>query len=168
MLSQTTEYALRAMIRLASIPTDSSLRSEAVAASTKVPQGYLSKILRDLVVADLIVSRRGPRGGFALARPAQDITMLDVVNAVDPIKRIRGCPLGNPAHVNLCPLHHRLDQAIALVERQFRETTLAEILAGARSSPSSGAPRCSALVAPRIDPRASKAPAVRNGRHPSA
>lgn len=54
--------------------------------------------------------------------------MLDVVNAVDPIPRIRKCPLGNPDHMQLCPLHRHLDDAIALIEREFKQTTLAEIL----------------------------------------
>jgi len=50
------------------------------------------------------------------------------VNAVDPITRIRKCPLGNPAHLLLCPLHRRMDDALAMVERTFEKTTLAEVL----------------------------------------
>lgn len=103
MLSQTIEYALRAMTFLASIDGDASFNSETIAECTKVPKGYLSKILRDLVVADLIVSQRGPNGGFTLSRSAAKISMLDVVNAVDPIPRIRKCPLGNPAHPPALP-----------------------------------------------------------------
>src|SRR5690606_21746762 len=122
------EYALRAMAHLATLEPGVTANSEAVAAATQVPQGYLSKILRDLVVAELITSQRGPKGGFALARPAREISMLDVVNAVDPIQRIRKCPLGNPAHVELCPLHRRIDDAIAMIEREFGRTTLAEVV----------------------------------------
>ena len=54
--------------------------------------------------------------------------MLEVINAVDPILRIRKCPLGNPAHLNLCPLHRRIDDAMDLIEKQFRETRLSEVL----------------------------------------
>lgn len=128
MLSQTVEYALRAMVHLAGLAPNTAANSESIAAGTQVPQGYLSKVLRDLVVADLVVSQRGPNGGFSLARPADQISMLEVVNAVDPIERIRKCPLGNPAHVNLCPLHRRIDNAIDLIERQFRETKLSDLL----------------------------------------
>ncbi|MBL8762753.1 MAG: Rrf2 family transcriptional regulator [Phycisphaerae bacterium] len=128
MLSQTIEYALRAMTFLASTDAGASLNSEAIAERTQVPKGYLSKILRDLVVAELIVSRRGPNGGFALGRSPGRISMLDVVNAVDPIPRIKKCPLGNPAHIQLCPLHRRLDDAIATIERDFEQTTLAEVI----------------------------------------
>lgn len=127
MLSQTTEYALRAVMHLSTLPREQAATSQVIADHTQVPKGYLSKVLRDLVVAGVVTSVRGPSGGFILARPPEAITILDVVNAVDPIKRIDKCPLGNPAHVNLCPLHRRLDQAIASVERGFRETTLDDL-----------------------------------------
>jgi Rrf2 family protein len=128
MLSQTVEYALRAMMYLASID-GAAVNSETVAASTRVPPGYLLKVLRDLVVAGLVKSFRGPRGGFTLAREPASITILDVVNAVDPIRRIDKCPLGNPRHTKLCALHQRLDAALAEIEASFRKTTLADMLA---------------------------------------
>jgi len=146
MLSQTVEYALRAMVHLAGLDPGVAVNSESIASHSKVPQGYLSKVLRDLVVAELVVSRRGPNGGFTIARPPEKVTMLDVVNAVDPIQRIRQCPLGNPAHLKLCPLHHRIDEAADFIERKFGATTLAEILAG---TPKPG-DRCKALASPTI------------------
>jgi Rrf2 family nitric oxide-sensitive transcriptional repressor len=146
MLSQTIEYALRAMIHLASIPPDSALNSDTIADRTKVPKGYLSKILRDLVVAELVTSQRGPHGGFTLARDASKVSILDVINAVDPIKRIRKCPLGNPAHVHLCPLHKRLDDALGMIEREFARTTLREVL----ETSSTVTADCQTLVMPRI------------------
>ncbi len=146
MLSQTTEYALRAMTFLASTEAGAASNSESIAQRTQVPKGYLSKVLRDLVVAELIVSQRGPNGGFALARSPEKITMLDVVNAVDPIPRINKCPLGNPAHVQLCPLHRRIDDAIAMIEREFKRTSLAEVLE--TNAKTSGG--CRALVVPTV------------------
>lgn len=140
MLSQTIEYALRAMSYLSSVGTGASVNSETIAANTKVPRGYLSKILRDLVVADLVLSQRGPNGGFSLARVPEQISMLDVVNAVDPIKRTIACPLGNPAHVKLCPLHRRIDDALGVIEQQFRCTNLAELLTEGDGMPASAAP----------------------------
>lgn len=122
------------------------MNSETIAARTKVPQGYLSKVLRDLVVADLIASQRGPHGGFALARPATQISMLDVVNAVDPLMRIKRCPLGNPEHLKLCPLHQRIDDAIAQIETEFRRTSLCEVLESGRKT----GDRCITLVTPTI------------------
>ncbi len=151
MISSTVEYALRAMVNLSALGPEMAANSETIAASTGVPQGYLSKILRDLVVAGLVVSQRGPNGGFSLARPPEQITMLDVVNAVDSIQRIQKCPLGNPEHVRLCPLHRRIDHALDLIERQFRGTTLAEIIeeGSAKSKPGS---TCRSLTTPLARP----------------
>lgn len=128
MLSQTVEYALRAMMHLARLD-GAPVNCQTIAAETRVPQGYLSKVMRDLVVAGLVASFRGPNGGFILAKPPEGITILDVVNAVDPIMRIHKCPMGNPQHTSLCSLHQRLDDALAKIERTFRDATLAEMLA---------------------------------------
>ena len=130
MFSQTVEYALRAMMYLATLD-GAPESSERIAAQTRVPPGYLSKVMRDLVLAKLVGSFRGPGGGFVLAAGADAISILDVVRAVDPIRRIHRCPMGNPDHAELCPLHRRLDGALADIERAFRETTLAEMLRGA-------------------------------------
>lgn len=153
MLSQTVEYALRAMCHLASAPEDQALNSETIAQRTKVPKGYLSKIMRDLVVAELVQSQRGPAGGFTLARRSDQISILDVISAVDPIKRILKCPLGNPAHLRLCPLHRRLDDSLGLIEREFARTTLADLLdTNIRSA------QCRTLVAPTVKGRGSPSP----------
>lgn len=155
MLSHTVEYALRAMMYLASLD-GAPVNCQTIAAQTRVPPGYLSKVMRDLVVAELVTSFRGPNGGFVLARRPEQITILDVVNAVDPIMRIHKCPVGNPLHANLCALHQRLDDALAAIERTFRETTLAEMLAGDGCKG-----RCSAIIP------AGDAAAERRRRHGS-
>lgn len=94
-----------------------------------MPRGYLSKVLQYLARADLVHAQRGLHGGFTLNRSPDQITVLEVVNAVDPIQRIRECPLGLKAHgKNLCPLHRRLDDAMAMIEEIFDRTTLAEVL----------------------------------------
>lgn len=146
MLNQTIEYALRAMIHLASLGQDAAANSETIAARTKVPKGYLSKILRDLVVGGLVNSQRGPNGGFTLSRPPATISMLDVVNAVGPIERIKSCPLGNPDHLHLCPLHRRLDDAMGMIEHEFARTSLAEVL----ETSTAGRRHCRSLVNPTV------------------
>lgn len=129
MFSSTLEYALRAVTFLAARPGE-GMSSVRVAQATHVPEDYLSKVLQQLVRGGVLTSQRGRNGGFQLARPAVEISMLAVVNAVEPITRIEKCPLGLRQHgVRLCPLHRRLDHAYGLVEKAFAETTLAELVA---------------------------------------
>jgi Rrf2 family protein len=138
MLTQTVEYALRTVVYLASRPGTTCTALE-IARATKVPQAYLSKVIQSLSRAGIVHSQRGVGGGASITRPADDITILEVVSAVDPIRRIKECPLGLAAHgARLCPLHHRLDSALAMVQRAFAETTLAEVLA----EPSKSVPLC--------------------------
>jgi Rrf2 family protein len=138
MFSQTTEYALRVMVYLASLEGRTPTIAQ-IASATKTPPAYLAKVLRNLARAGLTQSQRGLHGGSSLARPADEITVYDVIQAVDPIQRITTCPLGLKSHgVNLCPLHSRLDEAIGLVEQAFRNTTLMEVVA----EPSSSKPLC--------------------------
>lgn len=127
MISQSVEYALRAMSHLASL-RGVAATCEVISRATRVPKDYLSKIMSDLVRADLVRSFRGPNGGFILSRDPAAISVLDVVNAVDPIRRIERCPVDNPLHVNLCPLHRCVDDALAHVEEAFRRTTLGTVV----------------------------------------
>jgi Rrf2 family protein len=129
MFSQTVEYALRAVVHLA-IYSDRPQTAEDIAKQTKVPRAYLAKVLQSLHRAGVVRSQRGVRGGTMLSRSPEDLTILDVVNAVDPIKRIKFCPLGLKQHgERLCPLHNRMDSALASVETALGKTTLAEVLA---------------------------------------
>jgi Rrf2 family protein len=128
MFSQTVEYALRAVVHLADF-APSPRTTEQIAAATLVPKPYLSKVIQALSRANIMKSKRGIGGGVALTRSPAELTILDVVNAVEPIARIRECPLGLKTHgINLCPLHRRMDNAMATVEEAFRRTTLAELL----------------------------------------
>jgi Rrf2 family nitric oxide-sensitive transcriptional repressor len=129
MISQTAEYALRAIVYLAMNPGE-AFTTQQISLSTKVPAPYLSKVLQSLVKGGLVQSQRGLGGGFMLVNAADKVNILEVLNAVDPIQRIRSCPLGLKAHgVNLCALHKRLDDASALIEKSFADTTIADILA---------------------------------------
>lgn len=130
MISQTAEYALRAIVCLAE-QKDAAATLQQIARATKVPAGYLSKVLQGLVRSGLVLSQRGPAGGFSLARPAGELTIYEIVQAVDPVARIHHCPLNLPAHRDeLCPLHRRLDDAAALIEKSFRDATIADLLTG--------------------------------------
>lgn len=136
MISQTAEYALRAIVFMAETHGTAHTNQQ-IAAATKVPAGYLSKVLQGLSRARLVVSRRGLGGGFALAKAPEGMTILEIVEAVDPLPRIHSCPLKIKEHgTNLCALHRRLDEATAQVEKTFRETTVAELLVRPRGAPS--------------------------------
>lgn len=138
MLSQTVEYALRAMVYLARFDQEPQ-PTDKISKNTQVPAPYLAKVLQNLTRKGLVRSQRGVRGGFLLARSPEEITVLDVVNAVEPIQRIRTCPLELKSHgIRLCPLHFRLDRALEMVENAFRQSTLAEILA----EPTDSVPLC--------------------------
>lgn len=129
--SKTTEYALRAMAHCAEAERAGSgaQTADAIASRTGVPLAYLGKVLQALSRAGLLSSQRGAGGGVRLARSAQEISVFEVVQAVDPIERILNCPLGLEAHsTHLCPLHAKMDSALAMVEESFKSTTLAQVL----------------------------------------
>ncbi len=142
MFSQTVEYALRAMVVLADARGEPRTNAQ-IADASQVPADYLSKVMQALGRAGLVNAQRGKHGGFTLLFRASDVSILDVVNAVDPIRRIERCPLGIAQHgVRLCALHRKLDNAMAAVEDAFRSTSLQELVA----QPSRSKPLCGNLV----------------------
>jgi len=146
MLSQTAEYALRAIACLAYTP-DKLMPTATLAEMTKVPSNYLAKVLQSLAQADLIVGRRGVGGGYRLARGPDKISMLEVVRAIDPLDRITTCPLGLSEHgTRLCPLHRRMDDAIADVIDKFADVTLLDLV----SEPGANRPLCDSARASKV------------------
>ncbi len=128
MISQTAEYALRSVVCLASYP-QAALTTEKIAKVTKVPGSYLSKVLQALGRAGIVRSQRGLHGGFSLAKPAEELSLLEVINAVDPLKHIDRCPLGLEQHgSNLCPLHKRLNDSIHIMEKTYQESSIGDLL----------------------------------------
>ena len=130
MLPKNAEYALRAAVWLGRFPGQIE-SADRLAGVAKIPRRYLHKVLQDLVRGGLVRSQSGPGGGYALAKEADKITVLEVVNAVAPMQRIRHCPLGLPSHTRLCPLHKELDRVYASAEAALSKVTLAQL---ARSS----------------------------------
>lgn len=138
MFSQTVEYALRVVCHLAA-HAEQSRTADQIALATQVPRAYLSKVIQGLSRNNVVRSRRGSGGGVTLVKTPEALSLLEVVNAVEPIVRIHSCPLGLASHgVRLCPLHGRLDQALAMTEKAFAETTLADIL----TEPAESEPLC--------------------------
>lgn len=129
MFSQTVEYALRAVIYLAQHEDEGAVDNRTIAEATRVPTSYLSKVLHDLAAAEILTSKRGVGGGFQLRPTPDELTVLDVVNAVDPMQRITGCPLKLATHCEqLCPMHSRLDEALATMEKTLANSTIRDML----------------------------------------
>lgn len=138
MFTQTVEYALRVAVRLAATDPEPQT-ADGLAVATRVPRAYLAKVVQAMVRGGVARSKRGVGGGVALSKPPESLTILEIVNAVDPIQRINACPLGIISHGrDLCPLHRRFDDALAHVEAAFGSTTLAEVIA----EPSKSVPLC--------------------------
>jgi len=106
-LPQTAIYALRAMAVLANLAPGDSIRSRELAEQAEVPEHYVSKVMRRLVVAGLVDSQKGHGGGFRLARAPERIQFEAILHAMDVdiemgrcVFRYRACDAKNP-----CPLH---------------------------------------------------------------
>lgn len=127
MISKTAEYALRAVTCLAA-NEEKALSADVLAEKTKVPRRYLTRVMQDLAAVNLVGSRSGPGGGYLLAKSIDELTILDVVNAVSPLERIKSCPLGLDSHKSLCPLHAELDKAYAATEAAFAAVTLKQLV----------------------------------------
>lgn len=132
MLSTTAEYALRAIIYIAS-QQDMPTRRE-IANATQVPEAYLVKVLGLLEQSQLILAKRGPGGGYSLVDAVESTTVFDVISAIAELPRIEKCPLGLSDHATLCPLHARLDEVARLAEEAYRQTKLSDLLPRARGN----------------------------------
>ncbi len=132
LLPQTVEYAMRAMACLATLPPGEAVRAQVLSTKTGIPVSYLSKILRKLVVADLLISQKGHGGGFTLAYAPAEITFAEIFEAVEYGSHSDRCVFAwdtcDPR--NPCPLH----DSWSIFKEQFREwantTTLASVNPG--------------------------------------
>jgi Rrf2 family protein len=90
-ISAKTDYALRAAIELASLDSSDPVKGEAIATAQGIPLRFLENILGDLRNAGIVESRRGVDGGYLLAHPPAEITLADVIRAVDgPLANVAG------------------------------------------------------------------------------
>jgi Rrf2 family protein len=128
MMSQTADYALRAVVHLARSGGDPQTTQQ-IARATGVTPGYLSKVMQNLVKAGIVTSQRGLHGGFRLQKTPENLTILEVVNTVDPVQRIHECPLKLQTHTVLCALHRRMDDLLAIIEERLGSTTVADLFA---------------------------------------
>lgn len=131
-LSQTTEYALRALAHLSVEGDGKPVRALDLAAATHVPSAYVSKVMRKLVVAGLVDGTKGHHGGFKLARPASGIRFIEVIRAVDPEPAIERCAFGWGACNSAapCPLHPAFTELSSCLRAWAERTSLADVVSG--------------------------------------
>lgn len=107
MFSQTTEYAIRALIEIATRPEGEQVLASELAETLDIPQHYLSKLLQQLVRTRVLKSVRGRNGGFSLAKSPAKICLREVVEPFEDLKKFEDCILGQSVctDAGACPLH---------------------------------------------------------------
>ncbi|OIQ54806.1 RrF2 family transcriptional regulator [Neomoorella thermoacetica] len=130
-LNQATDYAFRAVLYLAKLEPGTIAEAQMIASREDIPMRFLLKIMRSLVQAGIVQSYRGVSGGFALARPAREITLLDVVEAVEGPVSVNRCLL-DPEYCNkhgapCCPVHRALGAVQDALRRELKSYNFAEL-----------------------------------------
>jgi Rrf2 family protein len=130
MLSQTAEYALRAVLYLAQQSEPRPVRVGEMAQALRLPQNYLSKTLHLLARAGVLASTRGKTGGFTLAMPAERLRLFAVIAPFDRLEARRRCLLGRPqcSDRTACAAHTQWKEVADTVVTFFRETSVADLL----------------------------------------
>ncbi len=107
-ITRQADYALRAVIFLARMDGDEKASTSTIAEKQKIPPSFLAKIVSQLSLAGLIQTSRGARGGVSLAKKPEEISVLDVIEAIDGPVLLNECA-GNPENCPFglnCPLQH--------------------------------------------------------------
>lgn len=143
MLSQTAEYALRAVVLLAEQTPGTPARVGKLAETLDIPQNYLSKTLHLLALTGVLSSARGKGGGFMLARPASDITLFDIVDPFDRLGARPACLMGQGecSESHACAAHATWKAVSEQVQAFFLQTTLADLGKQGRAAALRRAPR---------------------------
>ena len=135
MLSQRAKYALKAMIALASDRGLQPLSVTDIAKRANVPRAFLEQILSDLKRRNLLISTRGARGGFRLARLPEDISFADIIRHIDGPLALAPCasctayrPCPECGDVKTCTLRKTLVKARDATAQVLEHTSLADVL----------------------------------------
>ena len=126
LLSKSCEYALRTALHLAAADAEAYTAVREISDALRIPHHFLAKTVQTLIQAGLFASMRGPKGGIALARPADQVRLSEIVLAVDGPAVFHACVLGLPGcdDANPCPLHHEWAPARDRVRQMFASATL--------------------------------------------
>jgi Rrf2 family transcriptional regulator, iron-sulfur cluster assembly transcription factor len=128
MLTQTATYAIRAMGYLASRNGDGPILSQTIADEMEIPKNFLSKIMHQLVRANLVRSIRGTKGGFELARNPSSIKMKEIVSLYIDINLYMNCFLGRTECNGSCSIHKKWEPIVNLIEDMLENTTIDAVI----------------------------------------
>lgn len=138
--SKPCEYAIRALTFLANAASRSAVGAEEISRIEEIPLPTLGKILQELVRRGLLTSRRGPGGGFRLARRPELILLREIVAAIDGLDHFMHCVLGLPqcGEETPCPLHPSWKELRTRIFEDMDTTTLAQLARAVRAKQSRG------------------------------
>ena len=130
MFSTSCHYGLQAMIYIALHSTkDKNVDLGQISEELDIPKHFLSKILQILVKQNLLISMKGPTGGFKLNRDSKDITLIEIIDAIDGLEIFTQCGIGfkkcNDSHP--CPIHHDYKKVREKVKSLFKEKSLYQL-----------------------------------------
>ena len=128
-LTRAADYAVRVMVHLAGLPVGTRTTRDELAAHGDVPEHFLSKILQSLARSGLIAAHRGMMGGYELARPAESVTLLDVVEAMEGPLVLNVCVAEGPTcqRKGWCSVHRVWEEAQNALTAVLRAATLKQL-----------------------------------------
>ena len=131
-ITRQADYAIRAVLFLARLGPDQRAATSTIAQEMKIPPSFLAKIISQLSIAGLVHTSRGARGGVTLARETREISLLDVVEAIDGPIMLNEC-VGSPGDYctfeGECPLHPIWSEAQQQLVKRLRETKFDSLVA---------------------------------------
>lgn len=131
MLTKTSEYALRSLMYLALKASEThKVGIKEVAQELELPMHFIGKILQDLVRKGIIASVKGPHGGFYLDRPADSISIMEVVRVIDGTEAFKRCGLGMKqcSDSHPCPLHDEFKKYRDGLAQVFRQRSIQDLV----------------------------------------
>lgn len=128
-ITRASDYAVRVMIHLACLPQRTTVRQAELSKATAVSGHFLSKVLQQLVRSRLIRSQRGSGGGYGLAVPAESVSLLDVVEAIEGPLQLNQCIAEGPSceRKSWCPAHQVWAEAQAAMVTILGSASMAKL-----------------------------------------
>ena len=129
--SRSAEYAIRAFVYLADVPEGKYAMVKNIAEQSDIPTHFLAKILQQLARKGFLRSSKGPTGGFTLRRPADDISLLELVDSIDGLSEYERCPSGMTECNDeaQCGMHESWKELRSRIMGYLEDTTIADVAA---------------------------------------